>query len=491
MFKHSLLYGVSQIISRSASLLLLPVYTRYLDPGDYGLISLLDISGAFLGMLLGAGMTAAVMRYHFDTDDQEERRRLWYTAIVFATLIVGLGLGIILSLSGQIADLLLPQATIAGPQLVTVALLAAAMGILGELLGGYWYVKKWSQRVAILSIFHLSINISLNLYFLIGLDMGVMGILLGNVAAAAVSISCTAVLNVRDLGRFSINFRVLPKLWRFGFPIVLVNFVMFILMRSDQYYLRAHWDIADVGIYALADNIAMAAYIFLVNPFLKIWQVTKHEIAAQKNAENEYSRVFEGFTLLFAVVFIGGAIGANIIFHVLATEAFYDAANLLPPLLLAYFFFALRIHFSVPSVLAKKSHLEILPSICAAALAIGGNALISPSFGAEGAAWVKVVCMVWLSFHMLFINRRLNKIPYDFGFLIVLLIASITLVTSLYIVLSANAVSLAFEILVVGIVWLMVVGIALAKVHNRHPGLLRNVWNNRIGPKLPWSRGTA
>ena len=51
LFKHTLTYGIGDILQRFLSILLLPIYTRYLTPGDYGIISLLGIFGMIIGTL--------------------------------------------------------------------------------------------------------------------------------------------------------------------------------------------------------------------------------------------------------------------------------------------------------------------------------------------------------------------------------------------------------------------------------------------------------
>src|SRR5262245_51408202 len=81
LLKHSGIYGVAQILKRFASLLLLPVYTSYLQPADYGCIAILDLMVLLLGIVIGAGIGNAVARYHFDAQSDVERDRVWWTGL--------------------------------------------------------------------------------------------------------------------------------------------------------------------------------------------------------------------------------------------------------------------------------------------------------------------------------------------------------------------------------------------------------------------------
>ena len=57
--KHSGIYSLGVILARLASFLLLPIYTRYLNPADYGYIAMLDPTAAVLGILIGSGIVSA------------------------------------------------------------------------------------------------------------------------------------------------------------------------------------------------------------------------------------------------------------------------------------------------------------------------------------------------------------------------------------------------------------------------------------------------
>src|SRR5204863_58081 len=48
LFRHSAIYGLGSIVARILAVLLLPLYTRYLSPTDYGLIETLVVYAALL-----------------------------------------------------------------------------------------------------------------------------------------------------------------------------------------------------------------------------------------------------------------------------------------------------------------------------------------------------------------------------------------------------------------------------------------------------------
>ena len=87
LLKHSGIYSLGLVLTRLASFLLLPIYTRYLNPADYGTMAILDLTAAVFGTLIGTGIVSAVNRYHFEAHNEVEQDAIWWTGLTFLGLI--------------------------------------------------------------------------------------------------------------------------------------------------------------------------------------------------------------------------------------------------------------------------------------------------------------------------------------------------------------------------------------------------------------------
>ena len=95
--RHSAVYGLGSLVSRFIAVLLLPIYTRYLSPADYGLIETLIALSAVLTVLLAAGVKSAFFRFYFDEADEAGKRRVirtsfWFTMAMGTAGLAGLAL---------------------------------------------------------------------------------------------------------------------------------------------------------------------------------------------------------------------------------------------------------------------------------------------------------------------------------------------------------------------------------------------------------------
>src|SRR5690606_5448109 len=97
--KHTLIYAAGTAIGRLASFLMLPIYTRFLTPADYGVLELLAMTIDLIGMLTGMTIAASVFRFRAAYDDPAEQDEVVSTAYFGTT-----GLALIAGVLGVLAS---------------------------------------------------------------------------------------------------------------------------------------------------------------------------------------------------------------------------------------------------------------------------------------------------------------------------------------------------------------------------------------------------
>ena len=104
---NSSIYMFSSVFSFAVSILVLPVYTRYLNPSDFGIVVLFIMFGNLLIGFLSINLHFATYRYYFKyKDNMEKFRTLNSTNLIFLILIFLLSGGIIYFSSGWISSIL-------------------------------------------------------------------------------------------------------------------------------------------------------------------------------------------------------------------------------------------------------------------------------------------------------------------------------------------------------------------------------------------------
>jgi len=415
ILKHSSVYAVGQILSRFASILLLPLYTRCLSPADYGCVAILDLTAGILAILIGSGMASAVMRSHFDSEDEEYRNKVWWTGLAWVALSATALVVPLIVARDVIAELTLGAEITNGAMFYLLAAGTLWMNTVSELLETWLRVKKRSGTFVALSMSRLLLNIGLNVWFLVGLDLGVAGLLTGNVIAATVNTTALLLIFARSQSSIAFDRKILRTLLCFGSPLIIQAFLSLMMHEADRYLLRAYASLDEVGVYSLAYKIGQAVNTLCMIPFGAIWGVVLYEIAQQPDAKTTYANVFKYYVYGLLVVMLAAALFAFPVLPFLTPGDFGQAVDLIPVIVLAFVFFAMHSQFSVPVLLARKTAALIPASIAGVVANVVCNFLLIPRFGALGAAWASVATYATFSFTGLWFYRKVDKYPYPFA----------------------------------------------------------------------------
>ena len=73
---NTLIYGLGNYGVKLIGFLLIPLYTRYLSPSDYGVIALVAMYSQVMFVLMNLGQGFSLFRFYYDKDSDEARERV-------------------------------------------------------------------------------------------------------------------------------------------------------------------------------------------------------------------------------------------------------------------------------------------------------------------------------------------------------------------------------------------------------------------------------
>src|SRR5215469_3493552 len=82
--RHSAVCGRGNILAKALGFLMLPLYTHYLAPRDFGLFELMDLSISVLGMVLQMGIAPALLRTYAAAQSPAEKKKAVSTVYILA-----------------------------------------------------------------------------------------------------------------------------------------------------------------------------------------------------------------------------------------------------------------------------------------------------------------------------------------------------------------------------------------------------------------------
>jgi len=414
--RHGGIFGAAAILSRLASVLLLPLYTRMLSPADYGIIALVDLTSNLLAIVAGAGIASAALRAHTSGDDSPGHyARIWWTALLVTTLTATVTFGSALVFRTPLSRFAFGEGTSQFADYLALGLAATWVLSITVITDSYFRAMKRSWFVVTLSLSRLLLNIALNVAFLVWLRLGVAGILLGNLLSAVVSLLIQAYVFRAEYPRVVFNRARAKEYFDFGWPLIAAGLLSAVLHEADRFLLRGFTTLHQVGLYSVGYTIAQGVNSLCVGPFLAVWGVLVYEVGRESHARETYARVFRHASLGIALVLFATSMFARPLIGFLTTPEFAYAADIIPVVCLAYWFFSLHDQFKTPALLTGRTLTTLPTYIVAAAVNIGLNLILIPRFGAMGAAWASVVTFAVFSFTGLFLYRKIAQYDYPIG----------------------------------------------------------------------------
>lgn len=262
---HSLLFFLGNVLPQVAGLLLLPLYTHYLSPAEFGILEILNRLGElFIICLLFNGLRQAVLVFSGQRTAGSYQDSLGPSvlAVVSGMVVLGLLLG---WLCRPAVQLIIPHAdpSLGLLALATVLLEAAASGLLGLAQA------RMQSGLFVLCIAGQVVLRSLGCVALVvGAGLGLWGVLLASLTAAGLVF---AALGLREIIRGSFSLAAAPHMLRFALPFIPAGLGFFILNHGDRFLLLRICGEATVGVYALGYKVALAVSMFSRAPLMMAW----------------------------------------------------------------------------------------------------------------------------------------------------------------------------------------------------------------------------
>jgi len=419
--RHYFVYGLGNVFNRMLSFLLIPFYTNYLTTSDYGTLELVELSGYFAGMFMAMGVSNAVLRFYYDSDDPEDRRRIVSTAHVSVWgIAVAMGIGLV-ALSPNISGLVFHSTD--NRNLFRLAFISLALTVCAEVPLNYLRAQQKSVLFTIISVARLLMGLGLNILFLVGMKWGVEGILVSTLLSQIAATLILSAYTFRKTG-FRVSWPDLRAMTSYGLPYIASGLSVFVLHLSDRFFLERYSTLSVVGIYALGSKFAMAVSPLLTEPFLAVWRPKAFEIAHQKDAKETYSNVFTYYCFLGMFLVLAISTFTQDLIPFMSPPEFHASRLVVPMVALSYLMWGGSLLMQLGVLLAKKTRHIAWVGAVAAGLKLILAPLLIPPLGMWGAAWATLASCTLLFCLQYWIEHRYLVIPYQWSRLVKLLVAA-------------------------------------------------------------------
>ena len=410
------IYGISTIVGRFLTFLLVPFYTNVLTTSQYGIVANVYSYLAFLNVIYNYGMESAYFRYASSLEKGDPKEKfstplisIAITSTLFSSLIIAFAVPLthVFLISENFYRILYYSAGILFFDALVIVPFASLR------------MARRPKFFAALKIVNIASNVAFNIVSLLWLKWGVEGIFLSGLASSVL----TFVLMIPHIVRSSswkFSGSLYASLLKFGLPYVPVGLSGMVLQVIDRPMLKAFTNDSNVGIYQA--NYRLGIFMNLVTSmFDYAWKPFFLSHANDENAKPLFARVLTYFLLamsgIFLVLsfFIADIVQVKIFGRHIIHPDYWSGLGVVPVVLLAYIFGGISIHFNAGIFIEKKTAYLLPTSILAAVSNIVANFFLIPKYGIMGAAYATLIAYALSAFVMYFIVQRFYRIEYEFA----------------------------------------------------------------------------
>ncbi|WLE96825.1 MAG: oligosaccharide flippase family protein [Candidatus Electrothrix communis] len=412
LLKHSSIYGLGSVIGQAVGFLLLPLYTRYLSPSDYGIMALVEVTIGLIGMVVSLGIINALSRFYYEYNEDRERNLVISSAywIIFTVIIIFTPF--VWCLSPILSKYLFHS--LEYTHFFQVALLALLFGLLVNLGMDYLRIRAQSVMFVIISLIRLVLLVSFNIYFIVFLQVGVIGIFYSSLLVAIIFAFFFTFTILRKSG-ISFSWSHATEMIHYSFPLIFSNVFRVIVNESDKLFINFFFSPFETGVYSVAQKLGSSLHVLITAPFLQAYMPRRFQIMKEPNAKEEYVNILDYYLLAICPAGLLLAVFSREIVIIMTSGEYYAAAVYVPAIVLSMVVFGMKYHFEIGIVIEKKTKFVAYINGLSSAVNVLLNWLLIKHLGIPGAIISLNVSYLLTTLLNLAVTQRLYPVEFHYG----------------------------------------------------------------------------
>ena len=431
IFSDSLFYGLSTVIGQLAGLVLVPYFTMELNPSDYGLLNMVTLVVVFLSPVGGLAMDTALFRFFSMEEDEMEKRSYFTTASIVKTT------GVF-----ALAAMLLPFYEMVNAFLFEGQL---SKDIYYLIIGSY-VVENFSSLSAVVlrsqrkvkliafnSILYVFFSISVSVFFVLILHLGVFGSLLASFISGVFKMFLYIRVNSKIFVFNEFDMRKAKALLRYSLPLVPHKIQGNIIGLFTTFMVNQKLGIVYSGYYAVASKVAKPL-VFVVTMVQQTWTPYKFHIhKTDSEPAKSFSDVIAFYWVFLIFLWVLLSLATPVLFNFLIDMRYVTGVNYVP--FIMFISVAQAIYFTITTgfELKKNQKKMVLASFLGTVFLISSS-LLTINFFAPYSFFVGQALSFFVLAAVIFPEaRRLIIIDYPIVKTLVFLLSGATIIVVAYI----------------------------------------------------------
>jgi O-antigen/teichoic acid export membrane protein len=406
LVSNAAIYTMGNVLPQALNFLLLPIYTRFMTPSEYGIVQSVTVLSSIFTILFTLAMERSLYRLYYDYTIESDRRK--YLGTLFIAILLTSSIGVLTCFIFK-KYIALIYVNIQFYPYYVYAIGISGLAIFQILPKIYFQVKEKAGSFLILSVIQMVIQTIFIVWQVIILKHGAIGMLKGLIYSNIILLPLFFILQV-NISTLTFKKQIFYSSLKFSLPFIPGLIAAWIINMADRIFLERYFTLNEVGIYSLAFKIN-SILLLLTGGFFTAYSPHFYRIVSSSDIDISKTKIYTINTFFFLIILILGFIiilfSKEIVF-LLFDKRYIDAYKVLPILCLGTIISQISGLFNLQLYQEKKTIQPSFLVTLGAIVTIAVNRMITPKYGMYGAAITQVITSFFLFSGVYYLAKKIG-----------------------------------------------------------------------------------
>lgn len=406
---NTIYYSIGEIVPKIIGFIMLPIYTRYLSPSDYGIIAYTNSVVLFLFLFGNFCLNTYALRFYYVHKDDKERRQMLgsinIAILALNTIILGLSFLIMPKVISEF------NIQISWDPFFKLAIINNFLNCLSTVPSIIYRMRQEALKFMILGVSRTLLIVFLTVYFVVYKKSGVVGTFDAHLYVYIVY-ALVYILIMRKYASYSFVKKYLIEGLKFSLPLLPGTLCYIMLNMSDRVILERNVGINELGIYNVASTMSLALNIVIQSGYKSF----EPEFFKRYGEDGYFDYVKKVKSIFFFLIFICAlciSLFSQEVFYFMTSEAFHEGYILVPAIITGVMFSGQNIIYQGILQGEKRTKVQGMATIIGAIISVTSNLLLVPIWGTFAAAFSMGVSFVVMNIILFTKMTFPNKSMYN------------------------------------------------------------------------------
>jgi O-antigen/teichoic acid export membrane protein len=297
LFKNTIIYTIGNSLPMAVTFFLLPLYTKYLSPHEYGIVGSMEAVKIFFTILFSLCVERSIVRLYWENDTEIRKKQI--LGVVFFTLCIISVFGLLLTVLMKNSIQVFFKNINFFPY-IFITILISFLSTFEHLPKLYFRLQEKALSFVTLSFLYFFLSTGFIILFVVVNKEGALGYLKGQLIASFLMAIIYLFTSIK-ISSINFNLKVFKNIFFYSIPFIPPLLVSWFINQSNRVFLENTVSLDAVGIFSFSNKISIATSLF-TTALMTSFEPNFYRLASGSDKDRIKIKTFLNFFILIAIL---------------------------------------------------------------------------------------------------------------------------------------------------------------------------------------------